>query len=62
MKFGLQYSGWTVSVVEENMMRISIACRDSEGTVTAEKCYVTTPNFAFQIFAVKDTSTHKINR
>jgi len=43
------------------MKRISIACRNSESTVTAEKCY-TTPNFAFQIFAVKDISTHKIKR
>jgi len=44
------------------MKRISIVCRNREGTVVAEKCYVRTPNFAFQIFAVKDTSTHKINR
>jgi len=50
-----------VSITEENMKRISIACRNNEGIVTAEKCYVTTPNFAFQIFAVKDISSHKIN-
>jgi len=43
------------------MKRISIACRNTEGTVTAEKCYITTPNFAFQTFAAKDIWTHKIN-